>query len=153
SLGVFTVGKLPCLLRYLLDGQVLKIRRQQMVIPRAGDIGGEEEFGAVVGAKIGEGDGGDQRNPIQVDLVPLLQHSGQLGGTCGSVAFADQECGRRPTLVAVDVLVNEIGEPIGIGNDPVKLRRILPGRGTAVSGGNSVDEAQVRCIKEGILVI
>jgi hypothetical protein len=66
-------------LRHGLDGFLLQVGRQQVVIPGRCDVGGQEELGAVVGAPIGESHRRDQHNAVQVDLVALLQNGRQLG--------------------------------------------------------------------------
>ena len=85
--------------------------------------------------------------------MPLLQHSGKLRGTRCAIAFADQEFRRSPAIIARDVLIDEIGEPVGILDDAVELRRCFPRGRTAVPRGNRVDEDEVRGIEKRILIV
>ena len=152
-LRVFTVSEVASLLRDLLDGEILQVGRQQVVIPRGGDEGRQKKDKAIVGAPIRKSHRGKQHDAVEVDLVAILNHAGQFGGACSAVAFADQVFRRRPSRIARDVLVDEIGEPVGIGNDAVKLRGIFARSRPAVAGRNGVDEDQIGGVEEGIFVV
>src|SRR5438034_8813959 len=53
-LSVFAVREFPRLLCHLLDGQILQVGRQQMVIPRGRHIGRQEKLKSIVGAPVRE---------------------------------------------------------------------------------------------------
>ncbi|PYU62944.1 MAG: hypothetical protein DMG55_02125 [Acidobacteria bacterium] len=78
--------------------------------------------------------------------MALLKNAGQLRRPRRAVAFANQKFGRGPALVPCDVLVDEIREPVGVRDDPVKLTRSFPRRGAAEARRDGVNENQIRCV-------
>src|SRR5437773_11822432 len=63
--------------------------------------------------------------------MALLENAGQLRRPRRAMCLANQELGRGPARVARDVLVDEIGEPIRVRDDPVKLIGRFPRRRAA----------------------
>src|SRR5690242_3508761 len=123
-----------------------------MVIPSGGHVSRQEKLGAVVGAPVGKRHGGKQRDPAQINLMPLLKHSCQLRRTRRAIALANQKFWRSPAIIARDVLVDEIGEPVGIRDDPVELIGSLTGRGPAEARGDSINENKIGSVEERILI-
>src|SRR5437870_12722927 len=107
--------------------------RSQMVVPRGRGVGRQKEDKPVVRAPVREGDRREQHDAVQINLVPLLQDARKFRRARCAVAFSNQKLRRGPALAAGNVLVDEIGEPIGIGDDAVKLPRLLAGRRPAVT--------------------
>src|SRR5271155_1292244 len=128
------------LLGHLLDALRLQVGRQEVVIPGRGRVRGQEIFDAIIRAPTRESYRGNQRDAVEVDFVTVLQDAREFRRTRGSVAFADEVLRRIPPFGARDVLIDEIREPRGVFDDAVKLLRVFPGRGTAVAGGDGVDE-------------
>src|SRR5690349_13800089 len=114
---IFAVSEFTRRLRHLLDALILKIGRQQMVIPGSGRVGWQEKFKTIVGAPIRKRHAGKQDNAIQVNLMALLQNARQLRRTRCAVALANQILRRSPALVTRDVLINEVCEPVRVLDD------------------------------------
>ena len=147
-LRVVAVGKFARFRRDLIYRQTLQVLRQEVVVPRRRRIGGQEENRAIVRAPVGKCHRGEQHDAAQVNLVALLQDSREFRRARRTIAFANQKFRGGPSFIARDVLIDEISEPVRIGDDSVELVWILPGRGPAVAGRDSVDKDQVRCIQE-----
>ena len=65
-----------------------EFRRKQMVIPGGCDVSGERMRTSLVRAEIGEGDGRDEDDAVEVNLVAVLQDLRHLRRPRGPVAFA-----------------------------------------------------------------
>src|SRR5262249_47927783 len=85
--------------------------------------------------------------------MALLEHARQFGRASGAVAFPNQEFWRCPPLGAGDVLIDKIGEPVGVFDDAMELCWTLARRRTAISGRDRVDEYQVGGIEKRIVVV
>jgi hypothetical protein len=113
----------PRLLGYLLNRLLLEIRRKKMMVPGRRRHSRKEEGIPVISADVREGNRREKHDSVQIDFVPLLQNSGEFGGTSRSVALADQILRGIPALIPGGVLVNEVGKVIGILDDAMKLCR------------------------------
>ena len=119
-----------------------------MVIPGGGHIGRQEKLEPVVRAPVGKRHRREQHDPAQVDLMALLQNSGQFRRPRRAIAFPNQKLRRTPALIARNVLIDEIGEPVCVLDNAVELSGILARGRAAVAGGNCIHKNQVCGIQE-----
>ena len=94
-----------------------------------------------------------QHDPVQIHALLVLQIAGEVGGAGGAVAFAGQELGRCPAAMARSVEPDELAHRLHVAIHAVELPRVVPRRGTAVAGGDRVDEDQVRDVQDRVFVV
>src|SRR6202043_1572735 len=87
--------------------------------------------------------GRDEVDAVEVHAVVRLQVIAESGGAEGAVAFADEEFGRVPATVAVDIERDELREGFYILVDAPKLFVLCFADGAAVAGAYRVDEDHI----------
>src|SRR6266404_3946129 len=82
-----------------------------------------------------------------------LQVVSESSGTEGAVAFADEEFGGVPAIVAVDVHSDELRERLYVLLDAPKILVLRFAHGVAEAGANGIDEDHVGFIEQRGLIV
>src|SRR5208282_3102701 len=90
---------------------------------------------------------------VEMDSIVLLQVVAENGGAEGAVAFADEEFGRVPTVVAADISDDELRERFGVFVDTVEIFFGGFADGVAVTGAHGVDEDEVGFVEKAFGVV
>ena len=83
----------------------------------------------------------------------MAQLPGKGGGAGRAIAFANDELGRAPALVARHVKADELGDGRGVLLQAVELSGILGGYRPAVAGADGINEDQVCLIEQRELIV
>src|SRR6202041_1005302 len=104
----------------------------------AGQVGNVKDVIAA-GADVVVEDRGDEHDAIQLHAV-VAKHVCQGGRAGGAVGLADEELGRVPTLVGVEVALDEAVEGVQVLIDAGEVLGRGFAHGARVAGERSVDE-------------
>ena len=149
---VGTGGELASLLHPVpnlgrLVGNLVVVPGRRRVAGQVGDV----EHVIAAGADVVVEDRRDEHHAVQLHAI-VAEHVGQRRGAGCPVGFTDEELGRVPALVHIEIALNEAVEGAQV---LVHAGEILGGsfaHGARVAGKRRVDEDQVALVEQRILV-
>src|SRR6185437_3871042 len=94
---------------------------------------------------------GEQGNAVDGDIA-VDQMVGQRRGACGAVAFAKEKQRRAPALIAREVETDKAIESVSVTIDVIQLLGKVR-TNAAVAGAGSVNEDEIRAVKNGSGII
>src|SRR5258707_1975531 len=97
--------------------------------------------------------GRDEVDAVEVHRVMRLEVIAESGGAERAIAFADEEFGRVPTAVAVDIESDELREGFYILVDAPKVLVLCFADGTAEAGAHRVDEDHIGFVEQRALIV
>ena len=135
------------------------LRRQLVVVERAGGVGGQGKRVGLIDAGVPLGpvdavveaeDLREQDDAVEIDIAQIRAEN---GAAWRSVAFAEEVLGRVPAVVLGEEAANEAFEGVAVGIGAPEGLLLVLAHDAAEAGARGVDEDDIADVEEAVVVV